>query len=114
MQNPAYGLPRILHLGISVNKALSGYEAVLNEELASVLAGKGSELLHLGLLRWAFRRGRQGALSRRLAGGVDELLKACWREDIQNLGWSRVDGVAVRDALGPKDERSRRGLYRLV
>jgi hypothetical protein len=52
----------------------------LNEELASVLASKGSKLLHLGLTRRAFRRGRQGALLRWLARGVDELLEARRRE----------------------------------
>jgi hypothetical protein len=48
---------------------------LLNEELASVLAGKGPELLHLGLIRRSLRLRRQGALLRRLARGVDELLE---------------------------------------
>src|SRR5829696_9924960 len=51
---------------------------------------------------------------RRLAGSVDELLEACGREDEQQPRWPRVDGVAVRDVPGPKEERSGRGLYRLV
>jgi hypothetical protein len=78
------------------------------------LADKGPELLHLGLTRRAFRLGREGALLRRLASGVDELLEACGREDEQQPSRTRVDGVAVRDVLGAEEERTRRSLYRLI
>src|ERR671913_312989 len=79
---------------------------LLNEELGPVPACNGSQLLHLGLTRRALRRGRQGGLLSRLAGGVDELLETSGREDEQHLGRSRVHGVAVRDVLRAEEESS--------
>ena len=45
--------------------------------------------------------------------GVVELLKARGRIEKQHPGGPRLDGVAVGDVLGTKEERSGRSLYRL-
>src|SRR5918998_2171005 len=87
--------------------------SLLNEKLGPVLASNGPQLLHLVLARRDFRRGRQGALLGRLAGGVDELLEARRREQEQQLCRPRLHGVAVRDVFGTEEERSGGGLHRL-